>query len=92
VREKYPEVVARYQEFQKRFIDSGYLAGQVCAFIAAGKALALRGKYFDVEQDISAVLEHASEFSEKGLYDLKVEFAGGLLNNGGIAADTMQKK
>jgi hypothetical protein len=85
-------MVTRYQEFQKRFIDSGYLCGQTCAFIAAGKALPLRGRYFDVEQDISAVLEHASEFSAKGLYDLKVEFAGGLLNDGGTTADTMQRK
>jgi NAD(P)-dependent dehydrogenase (short-subunit alcohol dehydrogenase family) len=34
VRGKYPEVVSQYQEFQKRFIDSGYLCGQTCAFIA----------------------------------------------------------
>jgi NAD(P)-dependent dehydrogenase (short-subunit alcohol dehydrogenase family) len=92
VREKYPEIVAWYQEFQKRFIDSGYLCGQTCAFIAAGRALPLRGKYFDVEQDISKVLEYAPEFAKKGLYDLKVEFAGGLLNDGGTTADTMSQK
>jgi hypothetical protein len=92
VRAKYPEMVAKYQEFQKRFIDSGYLCGQVCAFMAAGKALPLRGKYFDVEQDIAKVLEYAPQFSEQGLYDLKVDFAGGLQNNGGLAADSMQKK
>ena len=92
VRKKYPEMVARYQEFQRRFIDSGYLCGQTCAFIAAGKALPLRGKYFDVEQDIEEVLKYAHEFQEKGLYDLKVEFPGGLLNDGGTAADTMQRK
>jgi hypothetical protein len=91
VREMYREMVAKYQEFQKRFIDSGYLSGQTCAFMAAGKALPLRGRYFDVEQDIGEVLKYASEFAEKGLYDLKVEFAGGLLNNGGTTADTMQK-
>jgi len=91
VREKYPEMVARYQEFQSRFIDSGYLAGQTCAFMAAGKALPLRGKYFDVEQDIGKVLEHSQEFSQKGLYDLKVEFVGGLLNTGGMTADTMNQ-
>jgi hypothetical protein len=91
VREKYPEMVARYQEFQSRFIDSGYLAGQTCAFMAAGKALPLRGKYFDVEQDIGKVLEHSHEFAEKGLYDLKVEFAGDLVNTGGMTADTMNQ-
>jgi len=85
-------MVAKYQEFQKRFIDSGYLCGQTCAFIAAEKALALRGKYFDVEQDIGEVLNYSHEFQEKGLYDLKVEFAGGLLNDGGMTADTMQRK
>lgn len=52
----------------------------------------LRGKYFDVEQDISKVLDYAPEFAKNGLYDLKVEFAGGLLNDGGIAADTMSQK
>jgi len=55
-------------------------------------ALPLRGKYFDVEQDINEVLTYADEFAEKGLYDLKVEFAGGLRNDGGLTADTMQRK
>jgi hypothetical protein len=84
-------MVARFQEFQSRFIDSGCLAGQTCAFMAAGKALPLRGKYFDVEQDIGKVLEHSHEFEEMGLYDLKIEFAGDLLNMGGMIADTMNE-
>jgi hypothetical protein len=92
VRQKYPEMVAQYQAFQRSFKDSGYLCGQTCAFMAGGKALPLRGRYFDVEQDIGEVLKYAHEFKEKGLYDLKVEFAGGLLNDGGVAADTFSKK
>jgi hypothetical protein len=45
-----------------------------------------------MEQDIATVLENTSEISKKRLYDLKVEFAGGLLNDDGTTAGTMQKK
>jgi hypothetical protein len=47
--------------------------------MTAGLALPLWGRYFDMEQDIGEVLKYANEIKEKGLYDLKVEFAGGLL-------------
>jgi hypothetical protein len=49
-------MVAIFQEFAQHFIDTGYLCGQTCAFIAAGKALPLRGRYFDVEQDTAKAL------------------------------------
>lgn len=58
------------------------LPGQVSAFLAAGKGKALRGKYFDCEQNITEVLAPGRD-GLKGLYELKVEFLGGLPNDGG---------
>src|SRR2546429_1010669 len=81
VREKYPEMVAKYQEFQKRFIDSGYLSGQTCAFMAAGEALPVKGRDFYVEQDIWEGFEYSAEFAGKGLYDLEDGISGGLFDN-----------
>jgi hypothetical protein len=45
----------------------------------------LRGKYFDCEQDIATVIG-AGEEGLKELYELKVEFLGGLPNDGGTAS------
>lgn len=43
------------------------------------------GKYFDCEQDIATVVG-AGEDGLKDLYELKVEFLGGLPNDGGTAS------
>jgi hypothetical protein len=60
--------------------------GQTCVYIASGRAKhALKGKYFDCEQNIQTVVDNASEIVEKDLYELKVDFLGGLPNDGGTA-------
>ena len=60
--------------------------GQTCVYLATGRAKhVLKGKYFDCEQDIQTVVDHAEEVPKNDLYELKVEFLGGLPNDGGTA-------
>jgi hypothetical protein len=55
----------------------------------------LKGKYFDVEQDVGTVVAAGVEEirGTKQLYELKVEFLGGLPNDGGnLKDDALQGK
>ncbi|KAK3384830.1 hypothetical protein B0H63DRAFT_413639 [Podospora didyma] len=64
--------------------DSPYLNGMVCVALASGVAKdVLRGKYFDVGQDLEDVLAQA-EFIKKTpeLYSLHTSFLGELSNSG----------
>ena len=49
----------------------------------------LRGKYFDCEQDIGTVIAAGVDEirGPKRLYELKVEFLGGLPDDGGTVPD-----
>ena len=70
------------------FKTSRFLCGATCVYIASGKAKILKGRYFDCEQDIEAVVAAGkSEIIDKDLYRMKIEFLGGLPNDGGIAKD-----
>ncbi|EXJ76398.1 uncharacterized protein A1O5_00906 [Cladophialophora psammophila CBS 110553] len=91
IEEKYPEFGVKWRQFHQLFKVSPALCGQTCAFLSAGKAKLLRGKYFDCEQDIGTVLA-VGEQGLKGLYDLKVEFLGGLPNDGGTALAVVEGK
>ena len=75
----------KWAKFHKTFKCLPSQCAQTCAFLAAGRGKALRGKYFDCEQDIGTVTG-AGEEGLKGLYELKVEFLGGLPNDGGTAS------
>jgi hypothetical protein len=69
------------------FKTSRFLCGATCLFIASGKAKILKGRYFDCEQDIETVVAQPEEILKKDLYRMKIEFLGGLPNDGGIAKD-----
>lgn len=84
VAQAYPQEVEKWSRFHKLFKCPPAQCGQTCAFLAAGKGKVLRGKYFDCEQDISTVLA-AENDGLKDLYELKVDFLGGLPNDGGTA-------
>jgi hypothetical protein len=58
-------------------------------FLAAGRGTALKGRYFDCEQDVGYVASMGGVIREQGLYELKVEFLGGLPNDGGTMPDSM---
>ena len=86
VAEEFPGVASVFEEFQKTFKTSLDVPGQTCVYIATGKAKnVLKGKYFDCEQNIQTVVDNASEIAEHNLYELKVEFLGGLPNDGGTS-------
>jgi hypothetical protein len=70
------------------FKTSRFLCGATCVYIASGKAKILKGRYFDCEQDIETVVAAGkSEIIDKDLYRMKIQFLGGLPNDGGIAKD-----
>lgn len=85
VEEAYPQEVQKWARFHKTFKCLPAQCAQTCAFLAAGRGKVLSGKYFDCEQDIATVIG-AGEDGLKDLYELKVEFLGGLPNDGGTAS------
>ncbi|KAK3321987.1 hypothetical protein B0H66DRAFT_553055 [Apodospora peruviana] len=64
--------------------DSPYLNGMVCVALATGVGKdALRGKYFDVGQDLEDVLAQKEALkTNPDLYSLHTSFLGGLSNGG----------
>ena len=64
------------------YIDSPYLNGMVCVALANGVAKeALKGKYFDVGQDLEDVVAQAEAIkNDPELYSLHASFLGGLSN------------
>jgi hypothetical protein len=83
---EFPSIAAVFEDFQKTFRTSLDVPGQTCVYLATGKAKqALKGKYFDCEQNIQTVVDHAADIEKDELYELKVEFLGGLPNDGGTS-------
>jgi hypothetical protein len=75
-----------FEQFRDTFRTSLDVPAQTCVYIATGKAKrALKGKYFDCEQDIQTVVDNVSEIERDDLYELKVQFLGGLPNDGGTS-------
>jgi hypothetical protein len=69
----------------KNFKDSPYLSGMASVALATGIAKkALKGKYFDVQQDLEDVITQASAIrADPELYTLNTKFLGNLDNDGG---------
>ncbi|KAJ9604230.1 hypothetical protein H2200_011064 [Cladophialophora chaetospira] len=89
VAEAYPQEAEKWSKFHKLFKCPPAQCAQTCAFLAAGRGKILRGRYFDCEQDIGTVIA-AGEEGLNGLYELKVEFLGGLPNDGGTAVAVIE--
>ncbi|KAK4186300.1 hypothetical protein QBC35DRAFT_274172 [Podospora australis] len=90
---KYSEdsVASLPAQAQKRFAnaldiynDSPYLNGMVCVALATGVGKeVLRGRYFDVGQDLEDVLAQGEALKrDPDLYSLHTSFLGGLKNGG----------
>jgi NAD(P)-dependent dehydrogenase (short-subunit alcohol dehydrogenase family) len=84
---KYPERVKMRNDWLPKFITSRFLCGATVVYLASGKAKVLKGRYFDCEQDIGTVVAAGKEVLDQNLYSLRVNFLGGLPNDGGIAKD-----
>lgn len=85
----YPKGAEMYEKFCKQFKCKPSLCGQTCVFLATGQGRALAGRYFDCEQDVGYVSSMGDVIQEQNLYDLKVEFLGGLPNDGGSVPDSI---
>jgi hypothetical protein len=86
VAEDFPGIASMFEKFQDMFKVSLDVPGQTCVYLATGKAKhVLKGKYFDCEQNIQTVVDHAEDIVKEDLYELKVQFLGGLPNDGGTA-------
>ena len=84
--EDFPGVATMFEKFQDLFRMNLDVPGQTCVYLATGRAKhVLKGKYFDCEQNIQTVVDHAEEVPKNDLYEMKVEFLGGLPNDGGTA-------
>lgn len=91
VAEKYPAMAAKWKSFHGLFKVQPAVCGQTCAFLSTGQGKALAGKYFDCEQDITPVIGAGVE-GLSDLYELKVDFLGGLPNDGGTALAVIEQK
>lgn len=79
--EQYPDIVEQRKNFTNLFKDSPELCGATCAFMATGRAKALRGMYWDCRQDIERINDVGrEELQKRELYTLKVAFAEGYCN------------
>ena len=68
-------------QFNQLFVDAPELCGSTCAYLATGKAKAIRGLYYDCRQDIERVCGTGRQsIQDKELYTLKVEFLEGYEN------------
>jgi NAD(P)-dependent dehydrogenase (short-subunit alcohol dehydrogenase family) len=86
---RYPEAAEAYAKFTAQFPCDPSLCGQTCVYLAAGRGKALRGRYFDCEQDVGYVSSMRDLIKEEHLYELKVDFLGGLPNDGGNMPDSL---
>ncbi|KAH7176169.1 hypothetical protein EDB81DRAFT_850149 [Dactylonectria macrodidyma] len=82
---EYPHVGEMLLDSLKDFKDSPYLSGMVSVALATGIAKeALKGKYFDAQQDLEDVIAQTSAIrADPELHTLNTSFLGGLKNDGG---------
>jgi hypothetical protein len=77
------QAVAKLKSVFAKFCDSPELCAWAYVALAAGKCRCLKGRYFDVEQDLEEVAAQSDAVLSSDLYKLKVDFLGGLPNDGG---------
>ncbi|KAK4675498.1 hypothetical protein QC764_504740 [Podospora pseudoanserina] len=79
-----PQAQSKFVNALDIYDDSPYLNGMVCVALATGVGKeVLRGKYFDVGQDLEDVLGQREALRQNpDLYGLHTSFLGGLKNGG----------
>ncbi len=77
-----PPAAARFRGVTEYYTDSPYLSGMTSVALATGIAKdALKGRYFDVTQDLEEVISQADAIkADPLLYGLGTTFLGGLSN------------
>ncbi|KAF4951989.1 hypothetical protein FGADI_7105 [Fusarium gaditjirri] len=85
---EYPQVVSGFVEWMKKFTGSPHLAGMACVALATGIAKdALRGRYYDVEQDLEDVIAQTSALkADPLLHSLHISMLGSFEREDGAIA------
>ncbi|KAI7761083.1 hypothetical protein LZL87_011488 [Fusarium oxysporum] len=92
--EEFPQVISRFAEWTNRFSGSPHLAGMSCVALATGIAKdALRGRYYDVEQDLEDVIAQGALLkADPLLHTLHISMLGSLeREEGAIARDAEER-
>ncbi|KAG4286424.1 hypothetical protein FPRO06_07684 [Fusarium proliferatum] len=91
---EFPQVFSRFEEWMKRFTGSPHLAGMSCVALATGIAKdVLRGRYYDVEQDLEDVIAQASLLkADPLLHTLNISMLGSLQREEGAIAQEPEEK
>ncbi|KAH7258859.1 uncharacterized protein BKA55DRAFT_638480 [Fusarium redolens] len=91
--EEFPEVTSRFAEWKKRFTGSPHLVGMSCVALATGIAKdALRGRYYDVEQDLEDVIAQAPLLkADPLLHTLNISMLGSMEREEGAIAREAEK-
>nr|RBQ91806.1 hypothetical protein FVER53263_12478 [Fusarium verticillioides] len=77
---EFPQIMGRFEEWMRRFTGSPHLAGMSCVALATGIAKdALRGRYYDVEQDLEDIIAQVALLKEDPLlHRLNISMLGAL--------------
>ncbi|KAG5765754.1 hypothetical protein H9Q72_006156 [Fusarium xylarioides] len=91
---EFPQVHSRFEEWMKRFTGSPHLAGMSCVALATGIAKdALRGRYYDVEQDLEDVIAQATLLkSDPLLHTLHISMLGSLEREEGAISQEPEER
>ncbi|KAH7151617.1 hypothetical protein DER46DRAFT_690674 [Fusarium sp. MPI-SDFR-AT-0072] len=92
--EEFPQVISRFAEWTNRFSGSPHLAGMSCVALATGIAKdALRGRYYDVEQDLEDVIAQAALLkADPLLHTLHISMLGSLEREEGAIAREAEER
>ncbi|KAF5646094.1 Dehydrogenase reductase SDR family member 7B [Fusarium tjaetaba] len=91
---EFPQIMAHFDEWMKRFTGSPHLAGMSCVALATGIAKdALRGRYYDVEQDLEDVISQASLLkADPLLHRLHISMLGSFEREEGAIAQEPEER
>ncbi|KAF5590093.1 Dehydrogenase reductase SDR family member 7B [Fusarium subglutinans] len=91
---EFPQVFSRFEEWMKRFTGSPHLAGMSCVALATGIAKdALRGRYYDVEQDLEdTIAQTALLKADPLLHTLHISMLGSLEREEGAIAQKPEER
>jgi hypothetical protein len=91
---EFPQIMGRFEEWMKRFTGSPHLAGMSCVALATGIAKeVLRGRYYDVEQDLEDIIAQVELLKEDPLlHRLNISMLGALEREEGAIAQKPEER
>ncbi|KAF5703649.1 cytochrome P450 monooxygenase [Fusarium mundagurra] len=91
---EFPQVFSHFEEWMKKFTGSPHLAGMSCVALATGIAKdVLRGRYYDVEQDLEDIIAQAALLkADPLLHTLHISMLGSLEREEGAIAQKPEER